>query len=296
MSAYDKISPTAKYVAYSRSFSDIPYTKEISRLIDAKRVVSFVLGAGQGEQNAIDRAKKVAPMAECRHKSITNVILRNKITQVIELASGMSPRGLILSKDKSMIYVETDLPSMLSEKKKIVRHFLKKENRLGKSKLFLENANALNLRQLENACRHFSPNKPVAIVNEGLMSYLTVREKGRVARNVRTILERYGGIWITPDLRTKRSFRQGFGGGIRSNLRSISKVTGRNQQHNGFDDEPHIRSFIKRNGFKLISKDPTSKGIRIVSAKRLKIKDIDVRKTTDFKLYVMRLAKSGKGI
>lgn len=36
--SYAKISPTAKLVAYARSFTDIPFAKEIAATCDAEKV------------------------------------------------------------------------------------------------------------------------------------------------------------------------------------------------------------------------------------------------------------------
>lgn len=299
MSIYDGISPTAKSVAYIRSFSGIPYTKEIARLCGAKKAAVEIFGGKDGFENPLVLARLRALIIECRYKSITNVILSRGIVQVLELASGVSPRGLILSKAPPMTYVETDLPGILSEKKKLVKHFLKKENRLGKSKLYLEEANALSLSQLQKACRHFSKDKPVAVVIEGLMSYLTMNEQRKVLQNVRKILGKYGGAWITTDFSTERSLKEGFGKDESDNekfMKSLDKLAGNNRDKNRFESETQVAHFIRDNGFRIISKNPENKGIKIVSAKILHIKAEQLKRTVYPKIYVMVLAKPGKGI
>ena len=56
---------------------------------------------------------------------------------------------------------------------------------------------------LLDAGRHCRSGERVAVVNEGLLMYLTRNEKTIVAENIHTFLARRGGIWITPDVATK---------------------------------------------------------------------------------------------
>jgi hypothetical protein len=40
--SFDRISPTALMVAYARQLTDIPYSKELSQLVDAQAVVEHL--------------------------------------------------------------------------------------------------------------------------------------------------------------------------------------------------------------------------------------------------------------
>ncbi len=61
-------------------------------------------------------AKVYAPILEARYKSIVHLIRSSGTTQVLELASGFSLRGLAMSENSDLVYVDTDLPGIREEK------------------------------------------------------------------------------------------------------------------------------------------------------------------------------------
>ena len=61
---------------------------------------------------------------ELRFLSLNACIARMGATQVLDLATGVAPRGLILSEDPSVLVIETDLPEMIAEKQAIVASLL----------------------------------------------------------------------------------------------------------------------------------------------------------------------------
>ena len=63
--SYEKISPTAKLAAYLRTFSDIPYAKEIAFVSGAKE--TFQELAGEHKESMV----RFAPIWEARYK-VTN--------------------------------------------------------------------------------------------------------------------------------------------------------------------------------------------------------------------------------
>src|SRR5690242_2032740 len=107
------ISVTAKVAAYYREFSDIPFAREVAKRIGAEAAFEQIL-----REHGLERDKLTfyAPMFEARYKSITQLILQSGTSQVLELASGYSLRGLDLSRSGAMRYVETDLPLVVETK------------------------------------------------------------------------------------------------------------------------------------------------------------------------------------
>ena len=107
------ISVTAKVAAYYRQFSDIPFAAEVARRIGADEAFEQIL-----REHGLERDKLTfyAPMFEARYKSITQLILESGASQVLELASGYSLRGLDLSRSGAVRYVETDLPDVVTAK------------------------------------------------------------------------------------------------------------------------------------------------------------------------------------
>ena len=191
-----RISPTAKIVAFLCAETDIPYCREIATLCDANTATQALIN---GDPNWIANRRV---QVELRFKSINELIRRVGFTQVLELASGVSPRGLILSEDPSMTVVETDLPEMLAEKVEIVSSLISLSDR---KNYHLWAANALHLDELQNATAVFE-RKPITIVQSGLLQYLDESERAQLTANVATLLRHFGGAWINPDINVKERY------------------------------------------------------------------------------------------
>ena len=205
---HDRISPTAKLVAYWRQFSDIPFSKDVAELFQVENVYQSML---KDANLNLPENDTLVPLLEIRYKSIQHALINSNIKQVLEFASGISLRGLAMTKDPDLIYVETDLPGLNDEKVKLVNTVMERHEINKRSNLFFHSANILNYSDIEPALSHFDVKKPVAIVHEGLFQYLTREEKAIAAKNIYKILKAFGGRWITPDLDTKSAIhRQAF--------------------------------------------------------------------------------------
>ena len=240
---FDKISPTALLVAYVRQFSDIPYTPEIAALSHAEAIADQFMAQGQKQP------VMMAAVVEARYKAIEQVRAHFAHTQILELASGLLPRGMILSENPEITFIESDLTVMLHQKQRLVHQVIGDRTNLH----FLaidatDNLNALSLNE------YFQPDQPVTILCEGLLMYLTLAEKQRVFANVRSILQTYGGVWITPDFTTKAigQMRQR-DPVIREVFEKIASSTNRTFVENEFDDFDHAYRFAQEQGFQMES-------------------------------------------
>lgn len=264
--SHDQISPTAWPVAYDRTFSDIPFSQE---LFDALLEVR-----GQERSQLFDETQirvALAPQFEARHKLLDRLIKESGIRQILELASGLTSRGLIFTEDSSVRFVETDLPLMIEEKRKIIELLTKRGVIPLRTNLFLESANALSFVELKNATRHFSDG-PIAIVNEGLLRYLNFEEKAEVAQNVHTLLVSHGGVWITPDISTVRIIDKEKDK-AQSRVEKISKLTGRDISKNLFEGPDEAQTFFEHLGFSVERHRFMEVVDELVSPKRLNLTD-----------------------
>lgn len=245
--AHSRISPTAKFVAYFRQMSDIPYSKDIVDVFDVESSFQQLFMPN----NKVMYGDIFAPLLEIRYKSIQYAIEQANITQVLEFASGISLRGLAMTKDPNITYVETDLPELNQEKIDLLSTVMKRNNIKTRANLFFHAVNVLNVDEIESALRHFSVHKPLAIVHEGLFQYLTRDEKKQAAKNIHRLLERYGGIWMTPDLDTQSSFHTQLASRSQSEemMSLIKNLTGRDFMQNAFQDEGDVMAFFKDLGF-----------------------------------------------
>ena len=242
--AYEKISTTAKLVAHIRAFTDIPFAREIASASGAEK--DFKTLAGQSAEFMTHFAFNL----EARHKTTDQIIARYHITQVLEIAAGLSPRGLAMTENPDVVYVATDLPQILEQEKAIAESILAKSN-IHRSNLYYRIANALDRESLLQAAIPFRSDKPVAIITEGLLPYLTREEKEVLASNIRDLLKQHDGIWITPDASTKqlRKFLSQADDTMQQPMQNITGATGRNIEKNTFEDENDVRQFFTNAGF-----------------------------------------------
>jgi O-methyltransferase involved in polyketide biosynthesis len=122
-----------------------------------------------------------APMFEARYKCIASWLLKLRATQVLELASGFSLRGLAMTRDHDVRYVESDLDSVNIEKRKLLTTLAVATR--GTHSVVA--ANALVDAQLRAAVASFDRDRELFVVCEGLMMYLSVDERETVASNIR---------------------------------------------------------------------------------------------------------------
>lgn len=192
----EKISNTAWSTAYRRTFTDIPYAEavfqEIVRLGNPSEIPLFPNTRTNPE---------IAPQLEARYKLVNKLLRDNPTTQVVEIAAGISTRGLEITDDPHITYMEVDLPEIAFYKTRIVDAISRRTGAKPKNNLQIVVGNVLDLDSLQAAVRHLlNPNQPLAIINEGLLRYLSFDEKARTARNIHVLLEQFGGVWITPDI------------------------------------------------------------------------------------------------
>ena len=245
---HNRISPTAKITAYWRSLSDIPYSKEIAESLGAKETALELLG-----EQVVAMGKISPAMFEARYTSINRGLEKCGIGNALELACGLSPRGIEIA-SKGGIYVGTDLPDMYTESSPIITSIARRAG-VPMDKFHLRPANVLDRDQMENAASYFRGER-FAVCNEGLLMYLDMEEKTKMARIVRELLLKSGGAWITTDItlgetRKKIASMLGPVGKLiaKSAMRNITAQTGINISGNDFKSAADAVKFYNELGF-----------------------------------------------
>ncbi|WP_197985403.1 class I SAM-dependent methyltransferase [Leptolyngbya sp. Cla-17] len=261
--SFDKISPTASLVTYARQFSDIPYAMEISELVKAQSVVE------QYATNGVEELKYFAPVMEARYKALNWILATFDCRQIVELASGLLPRGMVMSEDPAITFVESDLPLMIEQKRAVVDRLVENRANLHFAAIDV----TANPSQFPVNADYLRRGEPIAIACEGLLQYLTLHEKQQVFANVRQMLQPYGGVWITPDLTTKqrRSQLRNYHPAMERILQAIAQNTGRSTLDNSFENLEHMQQFVADQGFQLQSFAFTELLDQLSSLKRLGI-------------------------
>lgn len=228
--SFESISPTAILTSYPRIFTDIPYEKEIYRWLS------------KNCNDEVKLNKLLAPEIEARYKLINELLESHDVSQVFELAAGYSSRGLIYSQ-KGYKYVEMDLEEVSNNKKRLINNLFEMNDNLE-----IISGNALNYDDYIKCDDYFDNNEELAIINEGLLRYLTFDEKRIVGENIYKLLKKHGGVWITCDVTPKKFIQKQDEQNPNLN-NDINAVTLRNNLSDRFENENHIRNFFGEIGF-----------------------------------------------
>jgi O-methyltransferase involved in polyketide biosynthesis len=243
---FSLISVTAKIAAYYRQFADIPFAREVAKRIGADAAFDRIL-----TEHGLDREKLTfyAPMFEARYKSLTQLILQSGASQVLELASGYSLRGLDLTRGGAVRYVETDLPGVVATKLGLLEDVRKDHAIRPSPGHVVTAADALDLDQVRSSVSGLDPSQPLTVLCEGLIMYLSKEQTEQLAANVRRLLADFaGGCWITPDFTFKVDARELPPERVR--LReAITGVTQRQIDASSFQDDDDLAAFLGRMGF-----------------------------------------------
>ncbi|MCE3236246.1 MAG: hypothetical protein K0Q50_2426 [Vampirovibrio sp.] len=284
---YANISLTAKLTAYMRQASDIPFAKEVARFVHADEALETLL---QAQQMRLEEILWYAPVFEVRYKSIASTIRKSGIKQVLELASGLSLRGLAMTQDPEIRYTETDLAGLTNEKHSLVSTLREHYHLEDQGNYDLTVANALDLAQLQAATRTFVSKQPIAIITEGLIQYLSVEELETLARNIQSLLMTYGGLWITPDFSLKEDANNTSEQQKRFR-RAVAGATGREFYASAFDSDEQMQAFFRNHGLSLQALNQVDEVSEIVSLGALDEVSLSIwnRIKPKLKLWILRL-------
>lgn len=241
---FDRISLTARLAAYMRQYSDIPYARDIAELLHARESFGQLLSE---HQMTSEDLIWYAPIFEVRYKSITDTVRASGLKQVLELASGLSFRGLGLTQDPDVRYIETDLEGLTAEKSQLISILRDRYQLPDFGNLHFVAANATLPGDLQVAAQGFDPGRPIAVVNEGFFPYLSASEMTSVVINIRDLLTEYGGVWITPDFAIKEDV-QNVSEQQKQFRRIVAAATDQTMYNNAFDDESQVRTFLQDHG------------------------------------------------
>ena len=161
---------------------------------------------------------------ESRYWSINQLLEDLTATNILEISSGFSFRGLDLSQKKPVFYIDTDLPNIIAGKQRFIDALTADrspapaappgspartatpppapDTRPGHYEL--QPLNALDPAAFDAVINKFPPG-PLTILNEGLLVYLDHAEKAQLCANIRKALLARTGKWITADIYIKRA-------------------------------------------------------------------------------------------
>jgi O-methyltransferase involved in polyketide biosynthesis len=198
MSSTARISPTAHYTGYVWARNGLSHpalqTLEGRLLFESLRGVNAL--------NALVAGQSLERYLLARHRSLDLLLERaieqEEVSQVIEVACGLSPRGWRFAAryGNGIDYVEADLPDMAARK----REALGRIGTLGDHHRVVE-IDALaehGASSLSGLARELDPARGTAIVTEGLTGYLDGGSLAAMWRRFATTLAGFRtGIYLT---------------------------------------------------------------------------------------------------
>lgn len=200
MSSGDNISPTAHYTGevWRRAGLSHPWlgTREGRLMVDALHPLMTVSGALGGPS--------LESYLLARHRAIdallSDVVERRGVSQVIEIAAGMSARGWRFANryGDSVTYVEADLPGMAARKQRALARIgsLSATHHVAEIDA-LQDDGPGSLAALASG---LDPDSGVAVVTEGLLGYLSTDAMLTLWRNIAAVLQAFPAGYYLSDL------------------------------------------------------------------------------------------------
>ena len=108
MDLHERISRTAWIVAYCRTLSDIPYSRQI--FDEAQKIAKLAVLSAEFENFKKSKDIEIAPTFEARYKLVNRILEENNAIQILEIAVAFFPRGIELTQNPWIAYVGTDFP------------------------------------------------------------------------------------------------------------------------------------------------------------------------------------------
>ena len=281
MGGHERISPTACFVAYCRTLSDIPYSQEIFQ--ELQETIKTTKWFEEFAKFSTSKTLEIAPTFEARYKLVNRILKEKGINQVLEIASGFSPRGIQLAQDPSIEYIGMDLPGVAGDMKALLQKLISSGQIPHQPNYHLCEGSALNLSDLYAATSRFKE-QPIAVVNEGLLRYLSFEEKAVVATNVRQLLDRFGGVWVTPDRSVQRQLPD-----EKEQDLQISRLTGIDLAKNYFDHEDAARIFFEKLGYRVEQRSFQEVADQLISPARLNLPQEKINKALDHAVFLMTI-------
>ena len=203
---FSSISPSAYALLLMKGLTAIPYAREAAALLNAARPLK------PDSDTGIDTSRPAFWLRllhfENRYWSIDQLMAGLPITNILEISSGFSFRGLALSRRQAVHYIDTDLPDLIATKQTFVDALTAAPDANAAAdastpgRYELLPLNVLDETAFNAIIDRFPPGE-ILILNEGLLVYLDDQEKEQLCRIIHRILQRRGGYWITADIYVK---------------------------------------------------------------------------------------------
>lgn len=140
---------------------------------------------------------------------VEQLITQHGVTQIVELAAGLSPRGYRFSqKYPQLTYIETDLPGMVERKQQVLASLpVTDTHRVVRCNILQQEGE----ESLAAVFKQLDPLQPTLVISEGLVNYFELPIIRSVWQRLAKHLQNFPvGVYVTdlyPDLQEHPSYR-----------------------------------------------------------------------------------------
>lgn len=167
-----RISPTAHYTAQvwfrygmSHPAFETPFGRKLHAALAPMNYVYRFTGRPNLDEMLLARHRSLDFLLE-------RAIAEGRVSQVLEVAAGLSPRGLSFTRQHPELrYIEADLPAMAARKRQALERAGRGRDHHVVEVDALADDGPASIAEL--ARRHLDPTRGTAIVTEGLISYFS---------------------------------------------------------------------------------------------------------------------------
>ncbi len=230
------LSVTALYTSAAWAWGKLP-NASLLESVEAARVFRVVNAALTVARLFFTRLPSLAHSLLHRHAIIDHLLSTSGATRVVELACGLSRRGVTFSADPALSYVEVDLPHVVAKKRALLERSPEGRQALARPNWDLVSGDVATL-----ALADVLPGvrEPLFVIAEGLLMYLDAAAQRALFRAVATRLRSAGGGTFVFDLvPTCEQPRPGLVG------RALGWLMKRFTGGKGFERDPRTRGDIE---------------------------------------------------
>lgn len=194
------LSVTALYTSAAWAWGKLP-NAALLESVEAARVFKVVNVALTVARLFFTRLPSLAHSLLHRHTMIDHLLAASGATRVIELASGLSRRGVTFAVDPAVTYVEVDLPHVVEKKRALLARSREGQVALARPnwQLVAGDVSTVALGELLPDARDTAA-RPLFVIAEGLLMYLDAAAQRALFAAVVARLRSAGGGTFVFDL------------------------------------------------------------------------------------------------
>jgi O-methyltransferase involved in polyketide biosynthesis len=245
----ETISPTAHYTGY------VWYAHGLSHDAFATRTGRRLYQALRAPNLLAQRVgwSSLEGMLLARHRLIdlrlAQAIDAGEISQVIEVAAGLSPRGWRFRTryGERITYIEADLPGMLANKRRILANLGGETEHHRTAEI-----DALSDDSVNAVCATLDPTRGTAIITEGLVNYFDLETTLAIWRRFARALGRFPrGLYLSDEM-----LRDGNSNLATTGFATLLGVFVRGRVHLHFESAEEVERALDGCGFDAVVHDP----------------------------------------